>query len=76
MGGPQGRELRPRLAPPATAVITDTYARPHAPIIDHDGDKIRASCTRHCEPGQWRSGKDAYEEVKADWDEQHSGGKR
>lgn len=71
MGGPTGQVLRPRITPEPTP-----YVQPHSLVIDHREHQIRAWCPRECDPGQWRSGVDAYEDIKADFDKQHDGGKR
>lgn len=66
---------RPRFTPEPTAVIaysSDTGV--HTLIVDSDDGKIRAACQCRLRSPNWRSGKDAYEQVKADWAEQHNGG--
>lgn len=65
---------RPRFTPETTTVIAyDSERGVHIFITDHNGDKIRATCAGGCDPGQWRSGVDAYEDIKADFDKQHGG---
>lgn len=75
--GRQEPKNRPRFTPEPTAVpayASDTGT--HTLVVANANGRIQARCTGGCDRGEWLTNSPKnYERIKADFDQQHRGGK-